>query len=296
MMRLLSPYVNRGMWLRGSLHIHSKFSKCGLHSLPEIALAYRDYDFLAITDHDSVTSAGEVFPDKVLFQGYEVSGSRHMLLIEPPFREELPDNCFSCAHYNDMAERTAACGGFYVIIHPTRISGQAWSFEEILQTPSVQGMEIYSGDGIHIEEDIGIRLWDRVLSTGRRIWGVGNDDFHHWGQERRVWNVVKAWERTPDAVLEALRSGNFYISTGYGFDAIEVDGCDILFRLKSGSPLFAETYKYLTIFGRGGKVLAEKTGYFQEFRYHVSGDEGYVRAEVYLSGGYCGISQPIFVE
>lgn len=157
-------------------------------------------------------------------------------------------------------------------------------------------MEIYSGDGIHIEEDIGIRLWDRVLSTGRRIWGVGNDDFHHWGQERRVWNVVKARERTPDAVLEALRSGNFYISTGYGFDAIEVDGCDILFRLKSGSPLFAETYKYLTIFGRGGKVLAEKTGYFQEFRYHVSGDEGYVRAEVYLSGGYCGISQPIFVE
>ena len=85
-------------------------------------------------------------------------------------------------------------------------------------------MEIYSGDGIHIEEDVGLRLWDKVLSTGRRIWGIGNDDFHHWGQERRVWNVVQASARTPSAVLDALRRGSFYVSTGYGFDAIEADG------------------------------------------------------------------------
>lgn len=295
-MRLISPYTNQGIWLRGSLHIHSKFSKCGFHDLREIAVAYRDYDFLAITDHDYVTDGETAFPDKILFRGYEVSGARHMLLIEPPFEDGLPESDFSCAHYNDMAAKTAACGGFSVINHPTRVSGQAWSFEEILQMPSVQAMEIYSGDGIHIEEDIGVRLWDRILGAGQRIWGVGNDDFHHWGQERRVWNVVQAQERTPAAVLKALRNGSFYVSTGYGFDAIETDGSDILFRLKSGSPLFTEAYKYLTLFGKDGKVLAEKTGYFQEFCYHACGDEGYIRAEVYLSGGYCGISQPIFVS
>ncbi|WP_160560797.1 CehA/McbA family metallohydrolase domain-containing protein [Parablautia muri] len=295
MMRLISPYTNQGIWLRGSLHIHSKFSACGFHSLPEIALAYRDYDFLAITDHDRVTDRESAFPDKILFRGYEASGARHMLLIEPPFGDELPANSFSCAHYNNMAAEAAACGGFSIINHPTRISGQAWSFEEILQMPSVHAMEIYSGDGIHIEEDVAVRLWDKVLSAKRQIWGIGNDDFHHWGQERRVWNVVQAEERTPTAVLRALRNGNFYVSTGYGFDAIEVDGADILFRLKSGSSLFTEAYKYFTLFGRDGKVLAEKTGYFQEFHYQASGDEGYIRAEVYLSGGYCGISQPIFV-
>lgn len=295
-MKLVSPYSNQGEWLRGSLHIHSNFSVCGWHSLPEIALAYRDYDFLAVTDHDHLTDAKEAFPDKLLFRGYEVSGARHMLLIEPPFDDPLPDSSFSCEHYDSLAKRTAECGGLSVVNHPTRISGQAWSCDEILRAPHIQGMEIYSGDGIHIEEDIGVRLWDKVLGSGRRIWGIGNDDFHHWGQERRVWNVVRVRERSREAVLQALRQGDFYVSTGYGFDAIEVDGADILFRLKSGSPLFTEAYKYLTLFGKDGKVLAEKTGYFQEFCYHADGSEGYIRAEVYLAGGYCGISQPVFVE
>lgn len=295
-MHLISPYSEQGTWLRGSLHIHSKFSECGWHSLPEIALAYRDYDFLAVTDHDHLTDARSVFSDKILFRGYEVSGERHMLLIEPPIRDSLPDSRFSCEHYDDLAEKVAACGGFSVVNHPTRISGQAWSLDEILQAPHIQGMEIYSGDGIHIEEDVGLRLWDKVLSTGRRIWGVGNDDFHHWGQERRVWNMVQVSARTPSGALDALRQGNFYVSTGYGFDAIVVDGSDVLFRLMSGSPLFTDAYKYLTLFGMNGEVLAEKTGYFEEFVYHASGDEGYIRAEVYLAGGYCGISQPIFIE
>ena len=117
-MRLINPYSKQGSWMRGSLHIHSKFSECGWHSLPEIALAYRDYDFLAVTDHDRLTDARSALPDKILFRGCEVSGARHMLLIEPPFQDAL-------------AEKTAACGGFSVVNHPTRISGQAWSFDEI---------------------------------------------------------------------------------------------------------------------------------------------------------------------
>ena len=294
-MKLISPYSDPGVWLRGSLHIHSKFSECGWHSLPEIALAYRDYDFLAVTDHDRLTDARSAIPGKILFRGCEVSGARHMLLIEPPF-QDMPDSRFSCGHYNDLAGKTAASGGFSVVNHPTRISGQSWTLEEILRAPNIQSMEIYSGDGIHVEEDVGVRLWDEALSMGRRIWGIGNDDFHHWGQERRVWNVVLARERTPAAVLNALRSGSFYVSTGYGFDGIEVDGSSVLFRLKSGSPLFASAYKYLTLFGRNGEVLAEKTGDFQEVHYQASGKEGYIRAEVYLAGGYCGISQPIFIE
>ena len=39
-------------------------------------------------------------------------------------------------------------------------------------------------------------------------------------------------KETPAAVLDALRKGSFYISTGHGFDGIEVDGSTVLFRLK----------------------------------------------------------------
>ena len=293
-MRLENPYAG-GNQYRGSLHIHSKFSVCGWHDLSELALAYRDYDFLAITDHDYLTAAREAMPNKVVFSGYEVSGSSHMLLIDPTLTGPIPDSSFSPGSYGALARDARSHGGLAVLNHPTRYSGSSWTLEDILRMEDAVGMEVFSGDGILIEEDQAFRLWDQALSAGRRLWGFGNDDFHHWGQERRVWNVVQADACTPEAILEALRRGSFYVSTGFGFEAIETEGDRITFRLKNTSPLMEQAYKYLTLFGRDGKVLAEKTGYFKEFVYEASGDEGYIRAEAYMAGGYGAFSQPVFV-
>lgn len=296
-MKLINPYRNEGTWLRGSLHIHSNFSKCGWHSIPEVALAYRDYDFVAVTDHDRITTETEQLQNHVIFRGFEVSGARHMLLVEMPLSmgQQL-DNTFSVSHYSELARQTVENGGLAVINHPTRLAGQHWSDEEILSMEHVDGLEIFSGDGIHVEEDTAFPLWDKMLSAGKRLWGFGNDDFHHWGQERRVWNVVNAAEHSKQSILDALRRGDFYVSSGYGFDSIQTQGDTITFHLKGGSPLFENAYKYLTLFGENGHVLAEKTGRFMEFSYKALGNEGYIRAEVYMSGGYGGFSQPIFIE
>ena len=294
-MRLISPYTE-GNWYRGSLHIHSKFSVCGWHDLSEVALAYRDYDFIAVTDHDHLTQAREVMPNKVVFSGYEVSGSSHMLLVEPPASAAPGDNHFTPDHYNDLARATLAHGGLAVLNHPTRYTGSSWRLEDILKLDAAVGLEVFSGDGIHVEEDQAFVLWDQALSAGRKLWGFGNDDFHHWGQERRVWNMVQAKSCTPESILKAFRNGAFYVSTGYGFESIHTEGSRVTFTLRSRSPLEDRAYKYLTLFGRDGQVLAEKTGHFREFTYEADGTEGYIRAEVYMTGGYGGFSQPIFVE
>lgn len=294
-MNLLNPYQG-GNWYRGSLHIHSKFSECGFHDLTELALAYRDYDFLAITDHDYLTDARAVMPNKVVFSGFEVSGSSHMLLVDPPTQIDPKDSGFTPDHYNTLARRTYENGGLSILNHPTRDFGSYWTFEDILRMDAAVGMEIFSGDGIRIEVDQAFSLWDQVLSTGKKLWGFGNDDFHHWGQERRVWNVVQAPELTPGFILDALRRGSFYVSTGFGFQSIVTHGRQITYRLLNVAPQMERAYRYLTLFGKDGRVLAEATGHFQEFTYEADGSEGYIRAEAYMSGGYGAFSQPIFVE
>lgn len=295
-MILQSPYRNSGHWYRGSLHIHSTFSSCGWHGIEELALAYRDYTFLAVSDHDRITTETDALKNHVIFRGVEVSGNHHMLLVglTPPTTEPV-NNEFSVAHYGELAAATTRSGGLAVASHPMRLFGQHWSSEELLMTDGLIGMEIYSGDGIHVDQDIGFEMWDQVLSQGKRLWGFGNDDFHHWGQERRVWNVVNASDQTPQAIMEAMRHGDFYVSTGFGFPKISVEDDRITYVLRSDTPQYKNTYKYLTLYGKNGQILAEKTGRFEEFTYQAQGDEGYIRAEAYMSGGYAAISQPIFV-
>lgn len=296
-MKVTNPYTGAGEWYRGSLHIHSTYSVCGWHNCKELALMYNDYDFLAITDHNRVTTETKELEDKVLFRGLEVSHQRHMLLVNttPPVEEDF-DFSFTIENFGRLAKETVAQGGLAIASHPMREHGQHWSVDELLQTAGLTGMEVFSGDGIHVEEDVGFELWDKVLSGGRRLWGVGNDDFHHLGQERRVWDVVCAKDKTHDAILRAFTEGNFYISTGFGFDSITTQGNTIEYKLLSSTELHRNAYKYMTLYGKDGRVLAEKTGRFTEFTYSIQGDEGYVRAEAYMTGGYGAFTQPIFID
>ncbi|AEF84889.1 putative phosphoesterase PHP domain protein [Treponema primitia ZAS-2] len=296
-MNIHNPYRNEGDWYRGSFHIHSKFSTCGWHNLAELALAYRDYDFLSISDHDRITTETEELKNHILFRALEVSGDCHMLLVGTgaPL-EGTVDHTFSPEHYQSLAQEAVAGGGIALAAHPVRLDGQHWQEEDLLQMSSLTGIEIFSGDGIHVEQDVGFECWDRLLSRGQRLWGFGNDDFHHWGQERRVWNVVHAAERSGRSILDAIRQGDFYVSSGFGFDRITNDTTSITFYLQTGAAQFENAYKYLTLYGKDGRVLAEKTGRFTEFSYPVRGDEGYIRAEAYMNGGYGAFSQPIFVE
>ena len=295
-MMLKSPYKNAGAWYRGSLHIHSTFSACGWHGVEELALAYRDYDYIALTDHDRISTETESLKNHMIFRGVEVSGSHHMLLIgiTPPAKEPI-ESAFSTAHYGFLASEAVNAGGLAIAAHPMRQFGQHWNEDELVATPGLIGMEVFSGDGIHVDQDVGFEMWDRVLSRGKALWGFGNDDFHHWGQERRAWNMVNAAEKTPAAILAAMRQGDFYISTGFGFERIDTEGDTVRFHLRKDTAQYRGTYKYLTLYGKNGRVLAEQTGRFDCFTYRVNGDEGYIRAEAYMSGGYGAFSQPIYV-
>jgi len=64
-------------------------------------------------------------------------------------------------------------------------------------------------------------LWDELLSTGMKIYGVSSDDAHEFKHRSAVdsnpgrgWVMVKAKELTGDSITAAMRRGDFYASNG----------------------------------------------------------------------------------
>jgi len=64
MKRWISPYKENNLWCKGAIHVHSANSHCGKLPLNQIVVNYEkkllSYDFVVITDHDSLTDIREV--------------------------------------------------------------------------------------------------------------------------------------------------------------------------------------------------------------------------------------------
>lgn len=295
-MKIDNPYaVEGGVWLRGSFHNHTNNSD-GWFPLETVYKMYGDYDFLAISDHDKITDLAGERNIPTVFEAIEVSSPKsHMLLVKPP-RSMLEgySNEFTIGNYQKHADATLDNGGICVLVHPNRYFSNYWTIEDMMEMQRYTGVEVYNGDG-NIEYDIAFDKWDALLSAGRRVWGFGNDDSHVYGQEKQAWNVVLAEENTQDAILDAIRRGSFYVSTGFGFDSIRCEGTRIVMDFKS-NPLLDRMYKYVTLFGKGGRVLHETTGRIKQAVYDCTGEEGYVRVSAYIEGGYAAFSQPLFIN
>jgi len=294
-MNLLNPYRKQGKWLRGSFHNHTTNSD-GRFPLETVYRMYGDYDFLGISDHDIITRHKGPRSIPTVFEAIEVSSRQtHMVLVHPPGDlMEGYSNEFTIDNYQRLADRAAENGGFAILVHPNRYFSNYWNLEDMLKMERYLGIEVYNGDG-NPEYDIAFDKWDAVLSAGRRVWGFGNDDSHLFGQEKRAWNVVRCEENTPEALLESIREGSFYVSTGYGFDDIRADGATVEVDFRSNERLDG-MLKFALFIGRDGRILQETSGRIRQASYECQGDEGYVRVAVYLEGGYAAFSQPLFLE
>jgi len=294
-MKIRNPYVRKGKWLKGSFHNHTTNSD-GWFPLETVYKMYGGYDFLGISDHDKITKHEGEREIPTVFEAIEVSSRQtHMLLVQPPHTIlDGYSNEFTIDNYQRFVDLTVDSGGFAVLVHPNRFFSNYWKLEDMLAMDRYLGVEVYNGDG-NPEYDIAFDKWDAILSAGRTVWGFGNDDSHVYGQEKRAWNVVRAEENTTDAIIRAIKDGNFYVSTGYGFEDIWVEGDTIVVDLRSNE-LLDKMYKYVTFFGKDGRVLQETTGRISQVRYECRGDEGYVRIAAYLEGGYSAFSQPLFVK
>jgi hypothetical protein len=99
--------------------------------------------------------------------------------------------------------------------------------------------------------------WDEALEGGAALQGLATDDSHHPGYDSGfAWTMVRAVDRSQEAVLDALRAGSFYGSTGPTIESVEIDGNAVVVRC---SP--AQSVTLVTARHRGARANAGRLGY-----------------------------------
>ena len=116
--------------------------------------------------------------------------------------------------------------------------------------------------------------WDEALEHGRPFFALATDDSHHPGYDSGfAWTWVRARERSQEAVLDALRAGMFYGSTGPEIRDVEVSDGDVVVRC---SP--ARSVTLYSGRSRGARANAGRLGYPHRAEVLERNDDGLITA------------------
>jgi hypothetical protein len=295
MAQLTHPYgdLSGGEWVRGNLHTHSLQSD-GARAPQDVIDDYaaRGYDFLEMSDHDIFTSEEKYreWDSKglILIPGNEISrGGPHLHHVDAdrfiePFssRQEV---------FNAINAATRETGrGFAIVNHPNwGNSFEHATISQMREWTGYVGLEIYNGviGRLH-GSPYATNKWDILLSEGRRLWGFANDDSHQARDVALGWNVVYVKERTAAAIVEALRNGRFYASTGVVISSIAVNGDTI--RIET------ENARRIVALCDTGRRFSTADDSFIEVQ--VPDSASYIRFECWGDGESFAWTQPFFVE
>lgn len=327
MLAALATADAQGKWFRGNTHTHTLNSD-GDSPPDSAARWYRDhgYQFLFITDHEKQTDPGPLnqkfgVPGKfMLIAGQELTqrvvdsthyrklrqahvnalGAREVVM--PQGERGRASGITMREGYADNVARIRAAGGIPQINHPNFI----WSvrLQDLVALPDSVLLEIANahtgvnnaGDDTSPSTEA---LWDSLLTRGKTIFGVADDDAHSFRPQDadsyeltrpgRGWIMVRADTLTADAILGGIRRGDFYASTGVMLDSLTMSGSELRLSMTE-----RQEARFLTEFiGSGGQVLARVRG--PHASYPIKGNEGYVRARVTDSNGRRAWTQTVRV-
>lgn len=309
--RFQVPAAVEGTWYKGNTHAHTTESDGD--SPPEVvARWYKEhgYDFLVLSDHnvftDPATLAALVDSTFLLIPGEEVtSGFDHRPVhvngLNLPGLVEARTDSTVVATIQANVDAIREVSGVPHINHPNF----QWAFgaPELAQVERYRLLEIFNGHPtVHNQGGGGTpgmeEVWDILLSSGKRVYGIAVDDAHHFQGEfnrnranpGRGWVAVYATGRDPASIMEALEEGRFYASSGVTLADVVVSPHTLAVHIAPD-----RSFRYTTTFvGAGGEVLATSTENPAVFT--LDRAVGYVRARVTDSMGYHAWTQPIFVE
>ncbi len=226
-----------GSWFKGNLHTHTLNSD-GDSPANEVVTWYREhgYQFLVLTDHNFLTSVqglnalhgadgkflvvkGEEVTDRLGDKPLHVNGLEVESLVMPPGGGTVVERV------QGMVDAVRKKNGVPSINHPNF----EWAItpDEFGQLQRTRLFEVWNGHptvnnlgggGVPGLED----TWDRVLSSGKLLYGIAVDDAHTFKQPgnplvagpgraaggstsvRRVWSHAR-WSRRSSAVTSTRR-------------------------------------------------------------------------------------------
>lgn len=204
---------------KGNLHMHTTVSDGRLSPEEAIALYRRHgYDFVAITDHDTVAMPTHHRENMLILSGIELayelpSEELHIVGICLPQGLESKLEPRFGPQYAIDGIRTA--GGRAIIAHP------AWS---LLSTGTISGLHNVSAIEIYNSMSTAPRnclradsssIVDIAAAHGHALPLVAVDDAHYYdGEQCKSYVMVQMRELTQESLLQALEERRFYASQG----------------------------------------------------------------------------------
>ncbi|MBT3943761.1 MAG: PHP domain-containing protein [Chloroflexi bacterium] len=298
-------------WFKGNLHTHTTNSD-GDTAPEHVSDWYHGhgYDFLVLSDHNHRTildgSDAERAEWPHLIPGEEVTSAFngapiHLGGVGVTDLVVARDGESLVETIQANIDAINESNGLVTLNHPN----YKWAYgdREIIATHGAWAMEVFNGHpGVNNEgggaSPSAESIWDRVLVSGQRMFGVATDDAHHFqgefGPRRsnpgRGWISVNAEGLSDESLLEAMSRGDFYASTGVKFAELEVRGREIVMEVEPDTDL---QLKYTVVFtGPNGRELWTTSG--ESARFTLSRIDDYVRATVYASNGEKAWTQPVF--
>jgi hypothetical protein len=263
------PFDKPGRFYRGNIHTHSTRSDGRLE--PEaVCRFYREcgYDFIALTDHFMeqfrypITDTAPYRTDEfTTILGAELHAPEtstgelwHILAVglPPDFAPNLPGETGTT-----LAARAMEAGAFVAAAHP------AWynlTEADVISLGQVDAIETING--ISADHNDRIDSWymlDVMLARGYKYNACATDDAHF--QERhndrlRGWVMVRSETRTPEALLAALKRGEFYSSTGPQIHDVQIKrGESIKIRCSSVDSIFVTGKGARSVFKHGKGMI-----------------------------------------
>jgi hypothetical protein len=272
----MSPFDADGTWLRCALHAHTSNSDGELS--PDMLVRHYEwagFDVLATTDHwvrtdEASTKRLLVIPSTELNAVVGDGHDAHVLALGVEADPVAPTG-----EFEPLAEVVAWIdrnGGLPYLAH-TYWSGLRT--EEWWDCAGLLGIEVWNtGCELELGRGDSSLHWDEALEHGRSLQALATDDSHHPGYDSGfAWTWVRAGEPTRDAVLAALRAGDFYGSTGPEIRGVEVSDDEVVVRC---SPAASVTlYCGRT---RGARANAGRLGYPNLSRVLERTDDGAITA------------------
>jgi hypothetical protein len=291
-----NPFTTTGKWYKANLHTHSKLSD-GEANLPDVVKEYRrlGYSVLAITDHEKSNNvSGYSDANFILINGMETHPEclncdvcYHLVCLNLPNGFVMPKEL----NTQQRIDRVKEAGGEVFFAHPY------WSghnINQILPLKGLIGMEVYNSGCNDIGKPLSSVQWDDLLQAGDYISGFATDDMHDLKSETAGgWVIIKTEKFTLEGIMEALKSGCFYASSGPTIEDFHIENNTVYLRC---SP--AKEIRILGNSCRGKRFLANGSQLLTKVEEKLSNDSDmrYLRAEIIDSNDKCAWTNPIIIE
>ena len=265
---------------------------------PEEAIALygkHGYDFVAITDHDTVAMPTQHIGSMLILSGIELAyelPSEELHIVGICLPQELSSKLDPKLGPQYAIDCIRAAGGRAIIAHP------AWS---LLSTGTISGLHHVSAMEIYNSMSAAPRnclradsssIVDIAAAHGHVLPLVAVDDAHFYdGEHCKSYVMIQARELTQEAILRALDERRFYASQGPSIHRLSVTRERIIIECSPvNSIIFYSNLSWVTGRCRQGEGLTSSV-------YDLTAQQGetFVRCQLIDKYGKSAWTNPISI-